>query len=65
MERTEMVVEGRTAPSPEVLERPVRRRFTVEYKLRILADPCQLDDLGIRSKRHVRLRYSRHTGSLP
>ena len=38
MERTELVVEGRTAPSPEALERPVRRRFTVEYKLRILAE---------------------------
>jgi len=42
MERTESVVEGRTAPSPEVLEKPVRRRFTVEYKARILveADAC-------------------------
>ena len=38
MERTESVVEGRTAPSPEVLEKPVRRRFTVEYKTRILAE---------------------------
>ena len=38
MERTESVVEGRTAPSPEVLEKPVRRWFTVEYKTRILAE---------------------------
>jgi len=38
MERTESVVEGRTVPSPEVLERPVRRRFTVEYKASILAE---------------------------
>jgi transposase-like protein len=38
MERTESVGEERIAPSPEVLERPVRRRFTVEYKLRILAE---------------------------
>ena len=38
MERTESVVEGRMAPSVEVLERPVRRRFTVEYKARILAE---------------------------
>ncbi len=38
MERTESVVEERTAPSPEVLEKPVRRRFTVEYKARILAE---------------------------
>ena len=30
------------APDPEVLETPVRRRFTVEYKLRVLsqADAC-------------------------
>ena len=42
MERTESVGEERTAPSSEVLEKPVRRRFTVEYKLRILreADAC-------------------------
>ena len=38
MERTESVVEERTTPSPEVLEKPVRRRFTVEYKARILAE---------------------------
>ena len=38
MERTESVVEGRMAPSPEVLEKPVRRRFTVEYKVKILAE---------------------------
>ncbi len=31
-----------SAPDPEVRERPVRRRFTTEYKLRILeqADAC-------------------------
>jgi len=38
MERTELVGEERTAPTPEVLEKPVRRRFTVEYKTRILAE---------------------------
>ena len=38
MERTESVVEERAVPSPEVLEKPVRRRFTVEYKTRILAE---------------------------
>ena len=38
MERTESVVEERTPPSSEVLERPVRRRFTLEYKTRILAE---------------------------
>jgi transposase len=29
---------GREIPSPEVPEKPVRRRFTAEYKLRILAE---------------------------
>jgi transposase len=38
MEGTESVVEGRVTPSAEVLERPVRRRFTAEYKTRILAE---------------------------
>ncbi len=38
MERTESVVREQTAPSPEVLEKPVRRRFTVEYKAKILAE---------------------------
>ena len=38
MEGTESVVVERTAPSPEVLERPGRRRFTVEYKAKILAE---------------------------
>lgn len=38
MLRTELVDEEQAAPSPEVLERPVRRRFTVEYKARILAE---------------------------
>ena len=34
--------EGAAAPDPEVPERPARRRFTAEYKLRILreADAC-------------------------
>ena len=47
MERTELVVEGRMAPSPEVLERPVRRRFTVEYKLRILAEADACSEPGM------------------
>ncbi len=47
MERTEMVVEGRTAPSPEGLEKPVRRRFTVEYKLRILAEADACSEPGM------------------
>jgi len=34
--------DGRPIPDPAVLEKPVRRRFTAEYKLRILheADQC-------------------------
>jgi len=49
MERTESVGEQRTAPSSEVLEKPLRRRFTVEYKAKILAeaDACtQTGQLG-------------------
>ena len=42
MERTESIAEVQATPSPEVLERPARRRFAVEYKTRILveADAC-------------------------
>jgi transposase-like protein len=29
---------GRAAPDPELVERPLRRRFSAEYKLRILAE---------------------------
>jgi transposase-like protein len=29
---------GRATPDPEVIERPVRRRFTADYKQRILAE---------------------------
>ena len=47
MERTESVIEERTAPSPEVLEKPVRRRFTVEYKLRILAEADACSETGM------------------
>jgi len=38
MERTESVFEERVPPSSEVMEKPVRRRFTVEYKAKILAE---------------------------
>jgi len=38
MERTKVVGDERTAPSPEVLEKPVRRQFAVEYKAKILAE---------------------------
>jgi len=47
MERTESGGEERTAPSPEVLEKPVRRRFTVEYKLRILAEADACSEPGM------------------
>ena len=40
IDRAQVVVEG--VPDPELIERPRRRRFTAEYKLRILreADGC-------------------------
>ena len=39
---------GPVMPDPEVPDRPVRRRFTAEYKRRILqeADRCQPGELG-------------------
>ncbi len=49
------------APDPEVTERPKRRRFTAEYKLRILreADACKGDgDLGALLRREG--LYSSH-----
>ena len=47
MERTESDGEERTTPSPEVLEKPARRRFTVEYKLRILAEADACSEPGM------------------
>ena len=47
MERTGSVGEERMSPSPEVLEKPVRRRFTVEYKLRILAEADACSEPGM------------------
>jgi transposase len=47
MERTESVVEGRANPLPEVLEKPVRRRFTVEYKTRIVAEADACTEPGM------------------
>ena len=38
MERTESTEKKPTTPSTEVQEKPERRRFAVEYKLRILAE---------------------------
>jgi len=46
MERTDSIAEERTVPSPEVLEKPVRRRFTVEYKVRILAEADACTEMG-------------------
>ncbi len=37
---------GRAVPDPAVLERPVRRRFTAEYKLRILREADRLTESG-------------------
>ena len=47
MERTESVMEGRATPSSEVLEKPVRRRFTVEYKAKILAEADACTEPGM------------------
>jgi transposase len=47
MERTESVDVEQIAPSPEVLEKPVRRRFTVEYKTQILAEADACTELGM------------------
>jgi transposase-like protein len=47
MERTESVGEQRTTPSSEVLEKPVRRRYTVEYKARILAEADACSEPGM------------------
>ena len=46
MERTESVERERATPSPEVLEKPVRRRFTVDYKVKILAEADARTELG-------------------
>ena len=74
MERTESVIEGRANPSLEVLEKPVRRRFTVQYKAKILAeaDACtesgQLGELfrreGLYSSHLTTWRRQRDKGTL-
>ena len=49
----------REIPSPEVSEKPTRRRFTAEYKLRILAeaDACtERGALGELRRREVSTR---------
>lgn len=53
-----------TVPDPEVTERPQRRRFTAEYKLRIVrqADGCKGDgDVGAMLRREG--LYSSHLSS--
>ena len=46
MERMESIVTKRTTPTTEVNEKPARRRFTAEYKLRILAEVDRCTELG-------------------
>ena len=74
METKKSIVEGAVNPSPEVLEKPVRRRFSVEYKLKILAeaDACfktgQLGELlrreGLYSSHLSTWRKQREEGAL-
>jgi len=74
MDRTESVVQERKTPSSEVLEKPVRRRFTAEYKAKILAeaDACtetgQLGELlrreGLYSSHLITWRRQRDEGAL-
>ena len=74
MECTESVIGGRANPSLEVLEKPVRRRFTVQYKTKILAeaDACteagQLGELlrreGLYSSHLTTWRRQRDKGAL-
>ena len=46
MERTETTEKKLTTPSTEVPEKPVRRRFTAQYKLRILAQADRCTEMG-------------------
>lgn len=64
---------GMTKPDPEVPERPARRRFTAEYKLRILAETdaapagtisAILRREGIYSSQLASWRQQRKEGSL-
>jgi transposase len=71
---TESTEAGRPNPSSEVLEKPVRRRFTVEYKARILAEadactgPGALGELlrreGLYSSHLATWRRQRDEGAL-
>lgn len=55
MERMESIVMKRTSPTTEVSEKPARRWFTAEYKLRILAEADRCTELGL-------FRYVRPSG---
>ncbi len=46
MERTETTEKKLTTPSTEVPEKPVRRRFSTPYKLRILAETDGCTEMG-------------------
>ncbi len=46
MERTETTEKKLMTPSTEVPEKPVRRRFSTEYKLRILAETDACTEMG-------------------
>ncbi len=46
MERTESTEKRLTTPSTEVPEKPVRRRFSTPYKLRILAETDRCTEMG-------------------
>ena len=74
MERTELNTSNDANPSVEVTEKPVRRRFTIEYKMNILAlaDACtergQLGELlrreGLYSSHLTTWRKQRDEGAL-
>ncbi len=46
MERTETTEKKLATPSTEVLEKPARRRFPAQYKLRILAQADGCTEMG-------------------
>jgi hypothetical protein len=55
-------------PNPEVLEKPERRRFTAEYKMRILklADACEKSEgLGALLRRELQRREKKTDGRDP
>ncbi len=54
MERTKSTEKKLTTPSAEVQEKPERRRFSAEYKLRILAETDGCTELGKMGERRRR-----------